>query len=146
MRRTLGCMGCWLRLAGRSETIQRRTYSVPLRLNSQATSSSIATTVSEYHEKAMETTVQMTNPAFFCFSSSLRRSLIFSWNVLPANSSGWTVTSSLGRGGRSLAQTRSTRFCSTPTSGDPFFLRVSVSLRAPAALYEPRPQVVLEQV
>lgn len=72
------------------------------------------------------------NPTFFFVSNSLRSSVTFSWKGLPAYFSGCTRTFSLGRGGRSLPQTKSTRFCWMPTSDDPFFSRVSASLRAPA--------------
>jgi len=72
----------------------------------------------------------MMNPALFFACSSFRNSLIFSWKGFPAYSTGWTLTFSLGRGGRSLPQTRSTRFCFTATSDAPALLRVSESLRA----------------
>lgn len=115
------------------------TYSVPLRLNSQAISSSVAANLLVQTVRCgagRAITIRMTIPDFFCFSSSLRRSAIFSWKLLPAYLSGWTLTSSLGRDGLSFPQTKSTKFCSTPRSEEPFFTRVSASLRAPAASCE----------
>jgi hypothetical protein len=74
----------------------------------------------------------MMKPAFFLLSSSLRRSAILSWKGLPAYFTGWTRTFSTGLAGRSLPQTKSTKFCWIPTKDDPFFSRVSASFRAPA--------------
>lgn len=74
----------------------------------------------------------MMNPDFFFESSSLRKSFTFSWNDLPAYLTGCTRTFSRGRTGRSLPQTRSTRFCWIPTSDEPFFSSVSANFRAPA--------------
>lgn len=82
--------------------------------------------------------LHMMNPALFFSSSSFRSSLIFSWKGFPAYLTGWTLTFSLGRGGRSLPQTRSTRFCFTPTSCAPDLLRVSASLRALAVWFQRR--------
>lgn len=73
---------------------------------------------------------QTRNPARFFVFNSFRKSSIFSWKGLPANSIGWTLTFSRGRDGRSLPQIWSTRFCSTPTSFEPVFSNVSESFLA----------------
>ena len=93
--------------------------SLPLRLKSQAISSSI----------------DMIIPAAFFLSNSFRSSSIFSWNFLPEYFSGKALTFSVGLEGLSEPQTLSTRFSLTPTREAPlFFFRDSCNLRASGAV------------
>ena len=116
---------------------KREAYSLPRRLYSQATSSSTASqypSASAYNPCGSMRGLQTIRPALLFFSSSFRRSSIFSSNVFPAKLSASVLTFSCGRGGRLSPHTASTRLMLTPTSAaPPFFFIFSSNLRASAA-------------